>query len=530
MKHTHSISAFLALACFLLTASVHAQQWDNYRPDVTTVQLDSTNLPIMLIDVDGAMIFKDDYITARMKIIDNGQGNINYLDTVAHPGQHIGYDGFIAIKYRGNSSFGSADKKPYTIRTLAQPLEQGGKKLKVELMGLPSDNNWALQASYADKSFMRDLLSYTLAHRYMEFTPQGRYCEMLLDGIYYGVYILSEKVTKGENRLNLKSPGDSGDKLTGDYLIEVDREDEPGFYSDFRPYSNSGWAISSGKIYFQFDEPDADAITQQQEAYIKQAVHDMENAFRTGQDYASHFDVASMIDYQLATEASHNVDGYRLSAKLYKRRDSVDPRFHIALWDMNLAWGNADYYSGSSTNGWVHEMNNTLVRYRDDKLIPLWWYVVNHDDSYLSALKRRWTQCRDEDYSTEHINEVIDSLALTLTRCGAIDRNYTAWPRLNTYVWPNPYVGGTFANEVAHLKQWINLRMQFMDRQLYAPVAGDVNGDGELSIADLTMLADLVRNQDSNKRSDVNGDHETSIADATALVALLMDQDSDATD
>ena len=138
MKHTHSISAFLALACFLLTASVHAQQWDNYRPDVTTVQLDSTNLPIMLIDVDGAMIFKDDYITARMKIIDNGQGNINYLDTVAHPGQHIGYDGFIAIKYRGNSSFGSADKKPYTIRTLAQPLEQGGKKLKVELMGLPS--------------------------------------------------------------------------------------------------------------------------------------------------------------------------------------------------------------------------------------------------------------------------------------------------------------------------------------------------------------------------------------------------------
>ena len=91
-------------------------------------------------------------------------------------------------------------------------------------------------------------------------------------------------------------------------------------------------------------------------------------------------------------------------------------------------------------------------------------------------------------------------------------------------------MGGTFANEVAHLKQWINLRMQFMDRQLYAPVAGDVNGDGELSIADLTMLADLVRNQDSNKRSDVNGDHETSIADATTLVALLMDRDSDATD
>ena len=54
------------------------------------------------------------------------------------------------------------------------------------------------------------------------------------------------------------------------------------------------------------------------------------------------------------------------------------------------------------------------------------------------------------------------------------------------------------------------------------PVVGDVNGDDEVSIADVTMLVDLLLRQQSNERSDVNGDGETSIADVTTLVGLLM--------
>ena len=53
------------------------------------------------------------------------------------------------------------------------------------------------------------------------------------------------------------------------------------------------------------------------------------------------------------------------------------------------------------------------------------------------------------------------------------------------------------------------------------PVAGDVNGDDEVSIADVTMLVDLLLRQQSNERSDVNGDGETDIADLTSLVDIL---------
>ena len=108
-----------------------AQDPNNYPPDDKTVVIDSTNLPIVWIDVDGAMIDREERTSGRMKIIHNGKGKLNYGDTIAHPGQHIDYEGYIAIRYRGNSSYSLSDKKPYSFRTLSQPLEQGYDKKKV---------------------------------------------------------------------------------------------------------------------------------------------------------------------------------------------------------------------------------------------------------------------------------------------------------------------------------------------------------------------------------------------------------------
>ena len=322
-----------------------AQQADNYPPDNTAVTIDSTNLPIVWIEVDGAMILRDERITARMKIIYNGEGQLNYADTVAHPGQCIDYDGYIGLRYRGNSSFTKSARKPYSFRTLEVPLEEGGKKQKVPLLGMPKDNNWALLAPYSDQSMARDLLSRALARPWMEYTPDGRYCELYLDGIYYGVYILTEVVSDGKHRLNLDEPGDSGDDLTGGYLMEVDRNESPVLFSSFHPENNAGKPYLNRNIYYQYGSPDYEDMTEDQLNYIKIALWRMETALasedyqnpETG--YAKYIDVMSFVDFQLAQELGHNVDAYRLSTKLFKRRDSEDPRFKLALWDMDQAYG-----------------------------------------------------------------------------------------------------------------------------------------------------------------------------------------------
>lgn len=143
MKLKHYVLTAVILCSGL---SAWAQRWDNYKPDDETVKLTETNLPIVFLNVKGQQIDRDGRITARMKIIDNGFGGVNYGDTLRHPNQLINYEGFVALKYRGNSSFTNSDKKPYSFRPLDRPLEEGGVKMKVKILGMGKDNNWALQA------------------------------------------------------------------------------------------------------------------------------------------------------------------------------------------------------------------------------------------------------------------------------------------------------------------------------------------------------------------------------------------------
>jgi hypothetical protein len=48
----------------------------------------------------------------------------------------------------------------------------------------------------------------------------------------------------------------------------------------------------------------------------------------------------------------------------------------------------------------------------------------------------------------------------------AIDRNFTRWPVLGTYVWPNYFIGETYEDEVGYLKRWITDRVDWIDANI----------------------------------------------------------------
>ena len=58
------------------------------------------------------------------------------------------------------------------------------------------------------------------------------------------------------------------------------------------------------------------------------------------------------------------------------------------------------------------------------------------------------------------------------------------------------------------------------------PLYGDVNGDGEVSIADVSALIDyllgLHAEEFDQETADVNRDGEVTIADVSALIDLLL--------
>ena len=521
------------VAVMMLAGTARASSWwDNYAPDNKNVRLTSTNLPIVWIDVDGQYIDRNYRITARMKILHNGDGRLNYADTVAHPGQTIDYEGYVALRYRGSSSFGMSDKKPYSFRPLDKPLEQGGVKKKANILGMGKDNNWALLAPFADKSMMRDLLAFEVSRPWMEYTPQGRYCELILDGIYYGVYILTEVVSNGKHRLDLPDPGNSGDDLTGGYIMAVDRAEGVTYVSRYHPVSNNGTPFNNRYIYFQYKSPDYEDLSSEQVEYIKGRIDQMESALWNYRPsgpvtYEGYLDVTNFIDYQIAMELGHNVDAYRLSGKFFKRRDSEDPRFKMVVWDMNLAYGNADYYDAWRTDTWMYKNTNSILNSAGDTyLIPFWWYKLNSNPAYVTALKKRWAQYRRSNLRQERVMAIVDSLSSVLTSHGAVQRNSQAWPRWGVWVWPNYYVASNFTDEVAWLKQWIADRIDWMDSQLdFDPTAvllGDVNLDGEESIADVDAVINMILSGNTAAEGDANGDGEINIADINFVIDVIL--------
>lgn len=476
-------------ACCMMSLTMFSQSRDNYRSLLLdkNVKIEKTNLPIVFINTNGRMIRTDDYILAKMKILHNGDGSLNFSDTVNFPGQHIDYEGDIALKYRGNSSFSSSDKKPLAFRTLASNVlpVNGGEKQKVKILGMKKDNKWGFIAPWADETMFRDVLSFELGRPWFDWVPSARMCEVILDGTYYGIYALCERTSGGKHRMNLNTPGEDDGDLSGDYHVAIDHGYNPYYASKHHPWQSlDGSRVATWfNIKYEYKDPDNDefdALPTGTRQALHKEIDKMEDSFMAdnwldeNEGYRKYIDVQSFIDYMLATELSMNIDGYRLSTHLYKRSnqrqitESLDPRWKTTLWDYNIAWGNANYYGGDRTDQWQYMMN--IYNQGDDCPIPFYWYKMLQDEEYVSALKERWRQYRESNHSTPRIMAVVDSLSTMLKAEGAAERNERAWGIFTrNNIWPLPYYAQDYDDAVDYLKDWIQQRLRFMDKYLLPP-------------------------------------------------------------
>ncbi len=415
---------------------------------------DESNIPIVMIDTFGEEIPDDYRIAAHMGIIDNGTG-INHIDDPFN-----GYDGQISIEIRGSSSQ-MFPKKQYALETQ----DSDGENLNVPILGMPAENDWILHAPYSDKSLLRNFLAYELAREMGWYSSRTRFCELAINGDYKGLYIFMEKIKRDNNRVDiskLEPDETSGDDLTGGYILKVDKwdgENNEGWWSDSPLPEYDG-------VWYQYHYPEPDDIVEEQRNYIINYVSDFESLIASESyndpdgGYYDQVNLDSFIDVSLMSEISKNVDAYRLSAYMYKDKDSEDSRLIMGpIWDYNLAFGNADYYEGWDPAGW--QMDVELGG--DGFKIPFWWYRIWDDETFTTAFNQRWQELRQTVFSFDHIMNTIDSAVTVIGE--AQDRNFQRWPILNEYVWPNAYVGGSYESELDYLKNWITDRLDWMDQQ-----------------------------------------------------------------
>lgn len=425
------------------------------------VVFQSSNLPIVFIETGNTPIPDEPKVDAWMKVVDNGPGQFNQ---VTDPPNH--FDGRIGIELRGSTSNFLSDKKPYSVEIR----DEAGEDLNFPLLGMPPESDWAFIAPFNDKSLIREALIYNLAREIMPWAPRCRFVELVLDGEYQGIYMVTEKIKRGKNRVNiakLKANDLSGDSLTGGYILKLDKEagaPNEGWISPF-PHVPGAWQIT----LWQIEYPKFGNVQPAQKNYIQQWITEFEAVMQSPEfadpenGYPKYLNVRSFLDFTLLNEMAKCVDAYRISTFFWKDRNDRDPHLHAGpIWDFNIAFGNADYCTAHNTSGWIIDFNQHCPG--DAWIVQFWWQKMWEDSAYRAQLKARWQELRAGPLSNTNIFHKLDSLVQTLQ--AAQVRNFERWPILYDWVWPNVFCCGSYDQHVAFLRNWLQARLFWMDGAL----------------------------------------------------------------
>lgn len=401
------------------------------------------------ISTAGKEILNDSKINATIRV---------YNDDVTS------YQGNIAIETRGSSSIGFP-KKSYGFETR----DENNADLDVSLLQLPEEEDWILNGPYSDKTLMRNMLMYDLSRDIDRYASRGIFVELSINEELQGLYLLLEKLKRDDNRINIKklNPDEnSGEDITGGYILKIDRTDGAGSYftSSFEP----PFATEGQKVNFVFEYPDPDEITSQQKNYITNYISSFESTLASDDfadpvnGYLKYIDVSSFIDFFLMNELANNVDAYRLSTFMHK--DKNEKLAMGPIWDFNYALGNVDYCNSGDTDVWAYKFNERCGNHYQQ--VPFWWTKLLEDPVFVTQLQERWTKLRSNQFSESKIMSKIDAYAKLLQETGSVDKNFSVWEVLGVYVRPNNYVGETYQQEVDYLKEWIENRLLWLDASI----------------------------------------------------------------
>jgi hypothetical protein len=404
-------------------------------------------VPVLWITVDGKAIPRDLKIAGRIKVIEDHDGSLDGI--MARPAT---IDAPIGIEIRGQSSF-NFDQKPYGFEVR----DDTGEGKAVPLLGLPAEADFVLHSCYADKTCLRNALTYQVGREMGaadgRWAPRTRYVEVFLDGKYQGLYLLVERIKRDKARVNLPAAGvdaTTGD-LTGGYIFS--QEGDGG-------RMGADWPSPldpRGKLVYRY--PKAEVITTAQKTYLQDATKSLAQTLSTevglSPGMRKRIDVNSFLDYAVVQELTNNVDAYWKSWFFYKTPDAAGGQFFLGpLWDFDLGYGNIifkkRYCSNTSSTS---ELGGPLAK------------LVNHQE-FKDALRCRWNTLRAAGgpLDIDHIEKLITAFTQHITR--AKMRDQEKWQNIRMWVWPNNYMGGSWADEVTYLRYWLRRRLSWIDKSM----------------------------------------------------------------
>ncbi|MCR5101646.1 MAG: CotH kinase family protein [Butyrivibrio sp.] len=378
-----------------------------------------SHLPLVVIDVSGkeipinkeyeynesegmeeAIKSENPFVNGTIAVIDNADYQNKLSDTPVTVSD-------MKIRLRGSSSQ-KFDKKQYAIKML----DESGNSKKVDVMGIGENNDWILNISMLDQSLMRNYAAMKFGSALFPGTPDCKYCEVFFKDSdnryeYQGVYLMMEKIEKGEDRVNINTYH-PGDKLVS-YLLCRDRIDKNAVQLSTYASENK---LAYGRLSVLY--PDEDVIDDYAFNYIQDDIDSIERVLysddvETFETWSQYLDEQSFVDYYIFNSIFRNYDAGDNSTYMYKNAGGklcMGP-----VWDYDNACNN-DY-------------NAIQVPDYDYFYTQVWFDRLVLSRAYVDALEDRYKELTNGIFSADYINDYLDDVAAFLGN--AAQRDWCRW-------------------------------------------------------------------------------------------------------
>lgn len=493
--------------------------------------MQASAIPTMYLTSSGAAQGRD-WVDASKS--NAATGTMNLIGTDGVPV----YSGELKqIKARGNSTFTYAEKKSYQIKLAGVgDLLGTGEQVKT----------WVLLASYFDATQMHDKMVKDLAAELgLAYTASCDWVNLYYDGVYRGIYLLSEKNSVGAASVAITDMEQVYEQLNGGYGTDMTTAQAENSYGQQYQYTkdltepenitggylielnHNMWDEASGfktrqGVAFNVKSPEWCGNAAMK--YISEYYQAFEDAVyatddtgtytgynaSTGKYFYDYVDMDSLVKVFLLQELSLNCDGFISSVYFYK--DADGKMFAGPIWDQDMTFGTGWTKTNAADIEDYHYLAKALIQIPAFKTA-----VVEYYSSTFAPAVREWL---GNNGTIAHQYSLLkDSAAM----------NYTLWdyirignPENEGHIWQ----GASYQGVVDEMTTWIENRLANMDSRfkLQSTVAGDVNGDGEVNSDDAVCILRYLAGYDVDvkiENGNVNGDDTVNSDDAVCILRNL---------
>ncbi len=343
------------------------------------------------------------------------------------------------IKTRGNASLGW-EKKSYTLRF--------DVKQKLVGLGEGKNRNWVLISNHCDQSLIRNYIAFWLQNK-LDGIPWGPECRMVdlyFNNDYVGNYMLVEKITTGETKIDILK-GDETGEVDADFLVELDN------YAYKGGEKGLVWFTARG---YPYEIRGEDGLTAERCNYIDDWITAAWDTVSGGSDadVKKLLDLDAAVDSYILAELTKNIDCGWSSFFLYRKDGKL---FLGPSWDFDLAMGNDARLDNGSYKKLYAGKNNGFGQQNQ------WYIALMQRQWFVELVKTRWNELKEAG--------VFDDMIEEIDRCWEMNKdsfnhNFERWPifgqRLNQE--PDHVRALSSAEEhVQYLREWLIDRIAWLD-------------------------------------------------------------------